>query len=355
MPIGDAPRVVARRHAEDVRRVRADVADPGPGQRPRGRPGRRPRPARIVRLLARSAERVLADEAVASGRPGGTGRSAGSGCGRAPSRPPGRPSAGRSRPRSSRTAGPRRAGSRAPSARRPARTRSSRAGRDRSGPGGRRRGGARPPGRGAAAAPPSRSARRPVRAKNDCSNARSSGAPSTADTPRRVPGDPQRPERGVDHGVVVGQADRDERRVAEAGGRGLGERGERGLDRREPRVRSRAGRRVRVESVMRSSPCAHAPRSARSAARSVARPRWTWALRVPSGRPSASAISAYDRPSTWRRTTAIRWAGGRVASSAPTPRGRRAGRRDRRPARRRARSPARSSEPAGPASGCGRR
>src|SRR6185503_13929413 len=46
---------------------------------------------------------------------------------------------------------------------------------------------------------------------------------------------------------------------------------------------------------------------------SAASPRWTWAFRVPSGRSSASAISVYERPSTWRRTIATRWAGGSSA------------------------------------------
>ncbi len=46
--------------------------------------------------------------------------------------------------------------------------------------------------------------------------------------------------------------------------------------------------------------------SASSIVRSNAIPRWTWALTVPSGLPRASAASGYVRPSTWRRTMAVR-------------------------------------------------
>src|SRR5512134_2067993 len=126
------------------------------------------------------------------------------------------------------------------------------------------------------------------------------------------PGGPKRADRRIDQRVVIGEPDRDERVVGQVGRRRFGQCGDRRLDRREVDRRPRRRGRLSVHAVNSSRSCRWL---ARNASRSVARPRWTWALSVPSGRPSAAAISAYDRPSTCRRTIAVRCGAGRPRSS----------------------------------------
>ena len=176
-------RVPARGQAHDVGRVRADVADAGRGLRLQAL-GIQALAAQDRPLVVRTAERVLADRTRPCGRRGGTARSAGPGCGRGPFPPHGRPVAGRSRPRPSRTAAPRRAGSRAPCARRPARTGCARAGPGRSAPGDPRRVAARWPRPAEAGRASMANASRPVAARWRASKAGPSVAAATSDTPR---------------------------------------------------------------------------------------------------------------------------------------------------------------------------
>src|SRR6266540_1546129 len=130
-----------------------------------------------------------------------------------------------------------------------------------------------------------------------------------------VPGDPDLADRRRERSVVVGQAGGDEG-VGQQRRRGGGAQiVERGLDRRlEADLAQLATGLVDVGVFI------HAIDSSRSAAtrasRSSARPRWTWALTVPSGRPRASLISGYDKPSTCRSTIAARYRSGRAASRA---------------------------------------
>ena len=108
-----------------------------------------------------------------------------------------------------------------------------------------------------------------------------------------VPRDVERPDHAVDAGHPVGKADLDEDVRGQTGRGGRGEFGHGSLH----------GQVIGGHAVISS-------RSRRfavsSAVRKIARPRWTWALTVPSGRPRATARSGYDRPSTCRRTTAAR-------------------------------------------------
>ena len=96
-----------------------------------------------------------------------------------------------------------------------------------------------------------------------------------------VPGDDERPQRRLDAGVPVDEADLDQHRRAQRRRRRRGEVGElgrlglRGFERHGHAVISSGSRRASVSSMVRSR----------------AIPRWTWALTVPSGRPRAAAAS----------------------------------------------------------------
>ena len=273
--------MAAGRPAHDPRRRRAGQPLAAPGGRLHRRRGRGPRPTGSSACCpgrrgctGRSCRRC--------GRRGGRARSAAPGCAPARSRPPAPPSAGRSRPRSSRTAGPRRAGSRAPSSRRRPRTRSGRGGPGGCGPAAPRRGAARwhapgPAGRAAAT-----DVGRPVRA---AWRARGLGAVRRLldlGHAAPVPGDPQRAQRGVDRRHAVGEPDLDEDVVGErAAGPG------RASVREAARGVVGEGSEVRAVHAVSSSSSVPA-----AAARSIASPRETWAFSVPSGRPSTSASSA---------------------------------------------------------------
>ena len=102
-----------------------------------------------------------------------------------------------------------------------------------------------------------------------------------------VPGDRERPDRRIDAGVGIGQPDLDEHGRAESRwGRGR-QVGERRLDgpggAGDEDVIGRAVHAVISFSSLRAS--------ASSIVRNRAIPRWTWALTVPSGLPSAAAAS----------------------------------------------------------------
>ncbi len=222
----DPLRVVARRQAVDPGRVRADIADAGPGQRLERRQDRGPpRPAGPACWPARRASTGRSSRR--SGRLGGRARSTVRGCGREPSRPPGPPSAGRSRRRSSRTAGPPLGGSRGPSSRRPARSSSGPAGRAGSPPVDRLRAGDGSPRSGGVAARPRRWAGRPRLAAARSSNATARFGRLDRVHAEAVEGDPDRADHGLDRGIGVGQADGHEGSIGEPG-RGVHEQARRG-------------------------------------------------------------------------------------------------------------------------------
>src|SRR5579862_2349576 len=128
-----------------------------------------------------------------------------------------------------------------------------------------------------------------------------------------VEGDPDRADHGLDRGIGLGQTDGDERSIDEPRWCLDPELVEGILDRRVGcLVEAELGWGHRAASwravcggreLVGWRPAAF---SASSAARSNAIPRWTWALTVPAGRSRAIPISSYDRPSTWRRTGGAR-------------------------------------------------
>ena len=278
MPVGDAPRV-GTSAGRDVRRGGADVADRRAAAsasrlRDRGPPRRGSSACSPVRRAStgRSSRRVRTT------RWHGTI----SGTGLCPSAVPtartafGRPISaaiqpyGRTSPRGISRAFVQTSRSNAVWPRR------SRSIRTRRSPSSRRRIAARAAGQGVGG-----DARRPVRAAWRAANAGVVGGLARPRTRRAVPGDEERPER------------------ASRSGRS----GRRARPRRARRWRSWAGaaaprrerpRRGRV--VERGRSCGHLLGSSCAVrverVRSMARPRWTWALTVPSGRSSAAAISA---------------------------------------------------------------
>ena len=163
-------------------------------------------------------------------------------------------------------------------ARRRARSRCGRAGRGRCGPAGRRssrramavarRSGTRSTG----------CAGRPVRARWFASNVASSRRGLDGRDAQPVPGHDERPDRRVEAGVAIGQADVGQHVRGEAGGSRHAEAGQRRLQ----------GSIVGGHAVISSRSCRWA---ASSAVRNNARPRWTCALTVPSGRSRAMASS----------------------------------------------------------------
>ena len=267
--------------SEPVKRIR-------PPHRPRVAPCRCPPPrgsvaSRPIRpsSTGRSARRC--------GPRGDRARPAGPGCGRAPSRRRGRPSAGRSPRRSSRTAGPRRAGSPAPSSR--LRPRTGRLPRRSSGTWTRR-------------SPREPPTDRPTRVSGSARSA-SILRPTSSEPQLEVVaiarrGHPRhaRPFQATNTGPSgVGSTHIDRRgrprRAPRADGsrahwlaqRRLGDSpaGERGRH----RMASRAGsRRAAARGRVRRDGDSLRPRGAARRSRS---PRWTCALIVPSGLPSASA------------------------------------------------------------------